>query len=81
MVIDTVTKGNATSSNVVTKRGVIVGWTQVSSTKSLSNPTVYHVLFIPDCYLSSAKYQNPVIKSVWEGRDGMAEKYFLKQYF
>ncbi|XP_050533472.1 uncharacterized protein LOC126901186 [Daktulosphaira vitifoliae] len=68
MMIDTVALGNTNGTNIVTKCGVIVGWTIVSNTSSLPNPTVYHVLIKSDHYLNAEKYQNPVIKPVWEGR-------------
>lgn len=71
MMIDTISVGNATSSRMVTKRGVIVGWTKVPSNDPFPNPIVYHVLVRPDHYFSTANYQNPIIKPVVEGRYGM----------
>ncbi|XP_022164020.1 uncharacterized protein LOC111029360 [Myzus persicae] len=68
MMIDTITMGNGSCSSIVTKRGVVVGWTRVPSNNPLPNPTIYHVLIRPDHYFSTAKYQNPVIKAIWEGR-------------
>lgn len=73
MMIDTITMGNGSCSSIVTKRGVVVGWTRVPSNNPLPNPTIYHVLIRPDHYFSTAKYQNPVIKAIWEGRYGMSE--------
>ncbi|CAI6362763.1 unnamed protein product [Macrosiphum euphorbiae] len=68
MMIDTITMGSGSCSSIVTKRGVVVGWTRVPSNNPLPNPTVYHVLIRPDHYFSTAKYQNPVIKAIREGR-------------
>jgi len=70
MMIDTIAMGNGSCSSIVTKRGVVVGWTRVPSNNPLPNPTVYHVLMRPDHYCTT-KYQNPVIKAIWEGRYGM----------
>lgn len=73
MMIETVVRGNSghgNYTNIVTKRGVIVGWTRVPSNNPLPNPTVYHVLIKPD-YFSRAKDQNPIIKTIREGRYGM----------
>ncbi|XP_025410604.1 uncharacterized protein LOC112683682 isoform X2 [Sipha flava] len=68
MMIETVIKGNGGNcANIVTKRGVIVGWTRVPSNNPLPNPTVYHVLIKPD-YFDRAKDQNPIIKTIREGR-------------
>jgi len=77
MMIDTITMGNGSCSSIVSKRGVVVGWTRVPSNNPLPNPTVYHVLVRPDHYHSTAKYQNPIIKAMWEGRYGMLELFFL----
>ncbi|KAE9540070.1 hypothetical protein AGLY_005322 [Aphis glycines] len=67
MMIDIIAMGNGSCSSIVTKRGIVVGWTRVPSNNPLPNPTVYHVLVRPDHY-TTAKYLNPVIKAIWEGR-------------
>lgn len=76
MMIDIIAMDNSSCSSKVTKRGVVVGWTRVPSNNPLPNPTVYHVLIRPDndC---TAKYQNPVIQSIWEGRYGMLELFLI----
>jgi len=64
--------GNGTFSSVSTKRGVVVGW---SKTPSI-NSTVYHVLVVPNIYSNQARYQNPIISTLWEGKDGMLKLFF-----
>lgn len=72
MMITAVAKGNGACTNVVTKRGVVVGWTRVPSNNPLPNPTMYHVLIRPDHYFRAAKCQSPVIQTMMEGRYGMS---------
>lgn len=76
-MIDIVALGNTDGTNIVTKSGIIVGWTLVSITSSLPNPTVYHVLVKPDHYLNTDEYQSPVIKAIWEGRCGTYKFYLI----
>lgn len=72
MMIESIASGSSCH-NVKNKCGIIVGWTRVHNKNTATKKTVilYHVLIRPDNF-NTGKYQNPVVRSVWENKNGMS---------